>query len=217
MSPKGLELVFGAAGLGNEREGNALKEESAIIEVFGILKKHGVKKLDTAQLYGNSEAVLGRIKAGTENGFVLDTKWIAGWTGEPWATRDKIVTTAKESLDRLGVKQVDIFYMHSPDTKVPFEESLKGIDEVYRSGAFKRFGLSNYTPAQVREVLEISKKNGYVKPTVYQGNYSAVARLAENELIPLLKKEGIAFYAYSPIAGGLLVSFLYPLLPASLS
>lgn len=100
--------------------------------------------------------------------------------------------------------QVDILYMHAPDVRTPMAETLAGIDEAYKKGQFKRFGLSNYTPEQVQEAYDIATEKGYVKPTVYQGNYSPVARHLETILFPTLRKLGIAFYAYSPLAGGFL-------------
>jgi aflatoxin B1 aldehyde reductase len=95
-------------------------------------------------------------------------------------------------------------YFHAPDTKVPWEEQLAATNELYKQGVFKRLGLSNFTAEQVQEVYDISKKNGYPLPTVYQGNYNAVARASEDLLFPTLRNLGIAFYAYSPIAGGFL-------------
>lgn len=94
--------------------------------------------------------------------------------------------------------------MHTPDTRVPFEETLSGIDFLYKEGIFKRFGLSNHTPEQVEEVLEVCNERGFVRPSVYQGAYSAIARLAEDKLLPLLRKHKISFYAYSPSSGGFL-------------
>ena len=75
---------------------------------------------------------------------------------------------------------------------------------MYKTGAFKRFGLSNYLTADVEKVHSICNAKGYVLPTVYQGNYSAVARLQETKLFPTLRKLNMAFYAYSPLAGGFL-------------
>lgn len=100
--------------------------------------------------------------------------------------------------------QVDVFYIHMPDRKKPFEPVLDGINELHKSGMFKRFGLSNFLAAEVEEVIRICQEKNYVLPTVYQGLYSAVARRQESELFPTLRKHGIAFYAYSPIAGGFL-------------
>lgn len=87
---------------------------------------------------------------------------------------------------------------------MPWEEQLAAINELYKQGAFRLFGVSNFTAEQVQEVYDISKKNGYPLPSVYQGNYSAVARIGEELLFPTLRKLGIKFYAYSPIAGGFL-------------
>ena len=78
------------------------------------------------------------------------------------------------------------------------------MQEVYKTGVFSRFGLSNFQADTVQEVYDYCKKNEYVLPTVYQGNYSAIARKQDTLLFPLLRKLGIAFYAYSPIAGGFL-------------
>jgi aflatoxin B1 aldehyde reductase len=100
--------------------------------------------------------------------------------------------------------QVDILYFHAPETTVPFEEQLEAANELYKQGAFRRLGLSNFTAEQVEEVYNISKKNGYPLPAVYQGNYSAVGRLSETVVLPTLRKYGISYYAYSPIAGGFL-------------
>lgn len=94
--------------------------------------------------------------------------------------------------------------MHAPDPRVPVEETISGFDALYKEGTIKRFGLTNYTPEQVEEVVNVCHEKGLLLPTVFQGSYSAVARLAEERLLPVLRKHGIAFYAYSPIAGGFL-------------
>jgi len=101
---------------------------------------------------------------------------------------------------------VDIFYIHSPDLHTPFEDTLKGVNEAYQNGGFKRFGLSNFSLGQTKQVIDICSKNNYIMPTVYQGSYSAAGRKPEDKLLPLLREHKIAFYAYSPISGGFLVS-----------
>lgn len=98
--------------------------------------------------------------------------------------------------------QVDVLYIHAPDRNI--EQALAGIDALYRAGKFKRFGLSQFNAADVEETIRICQGKGYVLPSVYQGNYNAVARRTETELIPILRKYNIPFYAYSPIAGGFL-------------
>lgn len=107
--------------------------------------------------------------------------------------------------DSLSV-QVDVFYLHSPaHPDVPISETLAGINELYTEyNAFERFGLSNYAPADVEAVYDHCKANGYVLPSVFQGNYNPVARKQETQFFPTLRKLGIAFYVYSPLAGGFL-------------
>lgn len=91
-----------------------------------------------------------------------------------------------------------------PDVRLPLEETLEGINTLYKAGAFRRFGLSNFSIAMVEEVIRITQERGFVRPSVYQGIYNAVTRRTEGSLLPLLRKHNIAFYAYSPIAGGFL-------------
>lgn len=97
-----------------------------------------------------------------------------------------------------------MYYLHLPDRSVPFEDTMSGLQELYETGAFKRLGLSNFLPHEVEEMVSIAEKHGWVKPSVYQGNYNAVARGAEAELLPTLRRHNIAYYAYSPSAGGFL-------------
>ena len=100
--------------------------------------------------------------------------------------------------------QVDVYYIHSPDRRVSWRETLSGLDELYKQGAFKRLGLSNFLGREVDEIVQVAKDNGFVLPSVYQGNYSAIARRTEEELFPVLRKHNMAFYAYSPLAGSFL-------------
>jgi aflatoxin B1 aldehyde reductase len=109
-----------------------------------------------------------------------------------------------DGLRKLKMKQVDIYYIHAPDRTLKSEQWVGEINKLYKEGVFKRFGLSNFTPEEVREVYDHAKANGFVLPTVYQGNYSAIARQPEGTLFPVLRELGIAFYAYSTLAGGFL-------------
>lgn len=108
------------------------------------------------------------------------------------------------SLQALKGIPIDIFYIHAPDRSVPFAETAAAINNLHDRGSFKRFGLSNFKAEEVAAMHDICKQNGYILPTVYQGNYNAVTRKNEEELFPLLRKLNISFYAYSPLAGGLL-------------
>lgn len=85
---------------------------------------------------------------------------------------------------------------------MPLEETLKSINDVYQEGHFKRFGISNYRADEVEQIMSICESKGYIKPTVYQGLYNSIARSAEAELLPVLRKHGLSYYCYNPLGGG---------------
>ncbi|KAJ7174842.1 NADP-dependent oxidoreductase domain-containing protein [Mycena filopes] len=191
------KLVFGGFPIG---PAGSFKDEESIAQVYTLLEAAGVDTIDTARLYGPSEEWMGKTAAGTR--FTIDSKTPGGFTPGV-STGETIPQHAKETVERLMIDQVDVYYIHAPDASVPLEDQLRGINTAYKAGHFKRFGLSNFSAADVQRVYDICKEKGYPLPTVFQGNYSALARRNE-ALVPTLRKLGMAFYVYSPIAGGLL-------------
>lgn len=87
-------------------------------------------------------------------------------------------------------------YLHAPDRTTSFEETCRAMDAEWRKGKFARFGLSNYRADEVEAIVDICEREGLVKPSVYQGRYNAIIRGGEEVLFPILRKHGIAFYAY---------------------
>merc|ERR1711937_425413 len=104
----------------------------------------------------------------------------------------------------MGVDKVSLFYLHGPDTKNSIEDTLGAIKSLHEEGRFDEFGLSNYCAWEVAHIWHLCDKMGMVKPTVYQGMYNAVTRDVERELLPVLRQFQIRFYAYNPLAGGVL-------------
>ncbi|KAI9737225.1 MAG: hypothetical protein M1818_005757 [Claussenomyces sp. TS43310] len=194
----GIKIIFGCALV---QTGSGFATPDAVESALDVLSAAGVGHLDTAQLYGDSEDLLGQVKAGRR--FVIDTK-VPGGFREGTLRSEALIEGARRSLGKLGVDKVDVFYIHAPDAKVPLEDWLPGLDQLHKSGVFSRFGVSNFKAEEVQRVYDHCKEKGYVLPSVYQGNYSAVARLQETLLLPTLRKLKISFYAYSPIAGGFL-------------
>ncbi|OAL46901.1 Aldo/keto reductase [Pyrenochaeta sp. DS3sAY3a] len=195
-----VKTIFGGAAL-SDLGGRAFATPEARAEAVDVLLANGVVNLDTARLYPGSEVAIGALEK--RESFVIDTKLVGGF--QPGnVSKEQVITDAQDSLNRLQIKQVDILYIHAPDESTPFEETLDGINEVYKKGIFKRFGLSNFSAEQVQKVYDIAKEKGYPLPTAYQGNYNPVARHLETNLFPTLRKLGISFYAYSPLAGGFL-------------
>lgn len=108
------------------------------------------------------------------------------------------------SLERLQRSSVDTLYLHFPDPVTPVEETLETCAELHQKGYFKTLGLSNYAAWEVVNIWHICNRNGWPLPTVYQGLYNGLSRTVEAELIPALRALGMCFYAYNPLAGGLL-------------
>ncbi|KAG6355035.1 hypothetical protein INS49_004116 [Diaporthe citri] len=197
------KLIFGAGLFTKDYGYNSAEDVKPWLDVLLDNKAKGlVNEIDTAAAYQQSEGYLGELKFPSH--FEIGTKVFGGANPAQPATKDAVVAQAKDSLSKLGVQQIDILFIHCPDRRVSFEDTLSGVDALYKEGAFKRFGLANYTPDEVEEVLKICNEKGFVLPSVFTGSYSAVARLPEDRLLPLLRKHNIAFYAYSPIAGGFL-------------
>lgn len=173
------------------------------IEAFlEVVKSHGVKELDTARAYnsGKSEELLGQVDA--QKDFVISTKAPA-FTPHS-LTYDAILSNSEKSHKALQQDKVDIYYIHGPDEATPLEEQCRAFGKLYKEGRFERFGVSNLSPSKVQTVYDICKREGYCLPTVFQGNYNPLFRGPEEKLFPKLKELGIAFYAWGPLAGGLL-------------
>jgi len=190
----GVKISFGAASW----------MTSSVDEVrdwLKLLQENKINLIDTAAIYGGAEETMG--KAGAASNFTIDTKMAGGFGGEP-STKDATIAAGKACLKNLNTTSVDVFYIHAPDRRLPVKETLSGLNELYKQGAFKRLGLSNFLGSEIEEIVQVAKENNFVVPSVYQGNYSAVARRADDEIFPIIRKHNMAFYAYSPIAGGFL-------------
>jgi aflatoxin B1 aldehyde reductase len=173
---------------------NTPDEVNAFIDAW---YDRGYRQIDTARNYsphapGSSEPRLGAVAAGKR--FIIDTKVKSGQPGDH--SREKIENEINTSLAALKVPQINIEYLHVPDRTTPFEETVEAIDKAYREGKFKHFGLSNFTAAEVGQIVEISERRGFIKPSVYQGQYNPIVRGGEKDLFPILRKHGIAFYAW---------------------
>jgi aflatoxin B1 aldehyde reductase len=149
-----------------------------------------------------------------ERGLKIDTKvFPTKGKGMGWLTSEEFTHSPADlrkslnnSLAALKTNKVHIFYLHAPDRSVPYEDTLREVNNIHIEGLFERFGLSNYPAWEVAQICEICKRNGWVMPTVYQGIYNAHQRVVEPELIPCLRAYGLSFYVYSPLAGGFLTS-----------
>ncbi|KAI8956769.1 Aldo/keto reductase [Daldinia sp. FL1419] len=175
-------------------------------EQMAQLDKLECRQIDTGALYpftnpGVAETFLGQIG---HEGILIDTKamWFDG--GNHTLTVEAVQKSMDESLERLKADKVNIFYAHGPDHATPLKEQAAAFDAVYRAGKCAKTGVCNFSPESFAEYIEICEEMGYVKPSVFQGQYNLLCRTYETTLFPLLRKHGISFVAYSPLAGGML-------------
>ncbi|KAJ7832758.1 Aldo/keto reductase [Mycena olivaceomarginata] len=194
-------MTFGDPGIDGARVDN-VQDIEAILDVF---VKHGHTEVDTARSYslGTSETILGKTNW-QEKGVTIASKLYPPHPHMPELTAPHTAEGLRKavlaSLKNLNTDKLDIYYLHGPDRSVPYEVTLKAIDELYREGLFRRFGISNYMSWEVAEIVGICREHGYVQPVVYQGIYNVIHRLVELELFPALRKFGIAFYGFNPRA-----------------
>ena len=193
-----VRIVLGTAGFGSETDPQAkFNDYASATPLLDIFRAHDHHELDTARAYpvgasGTCEKLLGDLKVG--EWATIDSKVLSFF---PQAhTTEIIAKSVNDSLAALQVSKVHIMYLHSPDRTTPFLETCRAMNTAYQEGKFERFGLSNYTAAEVEEICGICEREGLVKPTAYQCKYSIIARGCEKELFPVLRKHQIACYAY---------------------
>lgn len=174
-------------------------------EMVSMFRAKGHHEVDTAYMYnkGETEILLGQMhESGALPGVELAGK--ANPMEGGGLTAESVTMQLNKSLARVKQDSFDLFYLHMPDLNTPISETLRCLNEHYRNGKFRRFGLSNYAAWQVAEIVELCKQNGWVQPTVYQGMYNALTRDVERELFNCLANYSISFYVYNPLAGGML-------------
>lgn len=194
LAQVGDQQLPGAQGIVHFSEAEDVKE------LLNAFHNRGYRQLDTATLYPGSEHRLGEAEASSH--FTIHTKVHSGQPGDHEAS--KLKASVAKSLTELKTDSVETMFLHVPDRQTPFEEVAKAMDELAKSGAFKRFGLSNYSPDEVQKFIDICDKHGYVKPSVYQGHYNALVRGGEEALFPLLRQHGMSFFAYRLVSTRLL-------------
>jgi L-glyceraldehyde 3-phosphate reductase len=127
------------------------------------------------------------------------------WPGPygDWGSRKYLVASLNQSLKRMGLEYVDIFYHHRPDPETPLEETMSALDFIVRSGKALYAGISNYNAEQTRQAAVILRSLG-TPCLIHQPNYSMVDRWVEDGLLEVLDEEGIGCIVYSPLEQGLL-------------
>lgn len=184
--------------------------QSMVCRAFDL----GITHFDLANNYGpppgSAEENFGRILqsdlAAHRDELIISTK--AGWDMWPgpygnWGSRKYLLVSLDQSLKRMKLDYVDIFYSHRPDPQTPIEETMSALDQAVRSGKALYAGISSYDPAQTEAAASTLRRLG-TPCLIHQPRYSMLDRNIENGLLDVLEKEGIGCIAFCPLAQGLL-------------
>ena len=160
--------------------------------------------------YGSAETTFGQIYARSlrahRDEILVATK--AGhdmWPGPygEWGSRKNLMASLDQSLRRLQLDYVDIFYSHRPDPLTPLEETMQALVDIVRSGKALYVGISKYPPEMAARAYAYLRE-AHVPCLVYQGRYNMLERTPEEEILPQAAAEGVGYVAFSPLAQGLL-------------
>ena len=198
MDTKEVKLVLGTMTFG---ESVFAPEVGAFVQRF---LDAGYTELDTAYVYndGNCERLLGEVLPAMDRPWRIATKVNPRISGK--LDGEAAYKQVRESLERLRLDSADTVYLHFPDPATPVTSVLEAMADLHRQGKFRELGLSNFPAWMVADVWHLCDRHGWVKPTVYEGVYNPLNRNAETELDACLDSFGLRFYAYNPLAGGLL-------------
>ncbi|CAI0696266.1 L-glyceraldehyde 3-phosphate reductase [Serratia ficaria] len=174
----------------------------------------GITHFDLANNYGPppgaAEENFGRIlrddlKSWRDELIVASKAGYTMWPGPygDWGSKKYLVASLDQSLKRMGLEYVDIFYHHRPDPDTPLEETMAALDLLVRQGKALYVGLSNYPADRARQAFAILQRLG-TPCVIHQPKYSLFERWAEAELLDTLEEHGVGSIAFSPLAGGLL-------------
>ncbi len=183
----------------------------AILDAFVAL---GGNAIDTADGYsywvpgnhgGESETVIGRWrkKRGGHDDVVSGTK-VGWWEKRKGLSRANIIEGCEESLQRLGVESIDLFWLHRDDEQTQPDEYLGALDTLIKTGKVRATGASNFGVPRFTAALKESKRKKLVAFVAQQPEYSLLNRDIEKDLQPLCEREGIAILPYFPLASGFL-------------
>jgi L-glyceraldehyde 3-phosphate reductase len=203
---------FGAAGTGANRIAEETQWHENCRRMLVTAFDLGITHFDLANNYGPppgaAEERVGRIvRELPRDELILSSK--AGyrmWPG-PYGdggSRKYLLASLDQSLRRLGVEYVDIFYSHRFDKDTPLEETLQALDHAVRSGKALCAGISSYSGAQTADAVRLCEQGGWVRPIIHQPNYSMLNRRIEGDLLPATRRLGLGVICFGPLRQGLL-------------
>ncbi|HKN97043.1 MAG TPA: aldo/keto reductase [Pseudonocardiaceae bacterium] len=200
-------LLVSVVGLGCNNFGRRVDIDRTR-EVVDAAIDAGITLLDTADVYGESEAFLGQVLAGRRDKVVLATKWgsdmgygpVAGARGG----RAYLRRAVEQSLRRLRTDYIDLYQLHTPDRATPIAETIAALGELVAEGKVRYAGHSNFAGWQIAEAAHTARELGGVPFVSAQNHWSLLERGAEQEVVPAARHYGLGVLPYFPLANGLL-------------
>lgn len=185
-------------------------------KILHVAFDSGITHFDLANNYGpppgSAEENFGKLLKDDFRGYrdemIISSK--AGytmWDGPygDWGSKKYLVASLDQSLNRMGLEYVDIFYHHRPDPETPLEETMAALDLIVRQGKALYAGISNYPADKAEQAIKMLKEMG-TPCLIHQPKYSMFERWIENGLLDVLEREGVGCIPFSPLAQGLLTN-----------
>ena len=205
-------LLLPALSLGGWQGIGSYRDDEESKRIFFTAFDHGITHFDFANNYGSphgaSEELFGRILPDLpRHELVISSK--AGyrmWPG-PYGDgggRKYLIESCEQSLTRLGVDHLDIFYSHRVDSETPLEETMGALESLVRQGKALYAGLSNYPDPRFSDAVAAMRQQSCLPITIHQSRYHLFERMIEQTVLPTAAREGIGVIAFSPLAQGLL-------------
>jgi aryl-alcohol dehydrogenase-like predicted oxidoreductase len=203
QGPSVSAIGFGGMSLGiADVYSSSVRDDDAAVALIHRALGLGINFLDTAAIYGDSELKIGKaLKGRRRQDVVLATKFGVGQSNgkdAPDGRPDSMRKSLDQSLQRLGLDSIDLYYQHRMDPTVPVEDTVGALAEQVRAGKIRYIGLSEAAPATIRRAHAVHPI------TALQTEYSLWSRDPEDEVLPTVRELGIGFVAYSPLGRGFL-------------
>jgi aryl-alcohol dehydrogenase-like predicted oxidoreductase len=208
LGASGLEvspLCLGTMNFGSRTD--AATAQQIIDSAFDA----GVNFIDTADAYGEgeSERIVGQAIRARRRHWILATKVGNVLTTSPHdggLSRRWLLAACDDSLGRLGLDHIDIYYLHRDDPQTPLAETVGTIGDLVRAGKIRYFGVSNFRGWRIAELVDECAAQGVAPPVVSQPYYNLLNRMPEVEVLPACEHYGIGVAPYSPLARGVLTA-----------
>ena len=216
-------IWFGCGNFGGIGSSPSLRDagdsDVQALQLLDHARRLGIRRFDTANTYGGgaSEAILGEWLRAQGPAFVQDAQ-IATKVGNPHGTpagetplsRAQVAHHLDESLRRLGVDQIDLYYIHEFDRVTPLDETLGAMERAAEAGKIDRFGISNATLADAQAVRKLAGSSLGRRFEYVQNEFNLLSQSDAEKLIPYCAETGLRYTAFSPLAGGFLTGKYRP-------